>query len=339
MPKKKLPSVVILGGGTGTFVVASALKKLPVHVTAILTMVDDGGSNKVLRDEFGLLPTSGIRQCIIALSENTTLLRELFTYRFHQGLGLNGMTFGNIFMAAMSDITGSQKKGIEETCKLLNVKGSIIPISYDDVRLVAKYEDGHEVVGEHHIDEPEHDGTLKIVDMYTKPEAKISAEAKTAIEDADLVILGPGDFFTNTISNLVIKGVPEAIKASAAKLVFVSNLMAKYGETYSYTLKDFFKDLDKYLPAGEVDYLLVNNNTDFPTDLLELYEQAHDMPVQDDISQSDIQPNVKIIRKDLLSDTVPEAQKGDVLKRSMVRHSPEKIAQTIKDILTSEGML
>lgn len=339
MQKKKLPSVVILGGGTGTFVVASALKKLPVHVTAILTMVDDGGSNKVLRDEFGLLPTSGIRQCIIALSENTTLLRELFTYRFHQGNGLNGMTFGNIFMAAMADITGSQKQGIEETCKLLQVKGSIIPISYDDVRLVAKYEDGHEVVGEHHIDEPEHDGTLKIVDMYTKPEARISKEAEEAIKQADLIILGPGDFFTNTISNLVIKGVPEAIQSSQAKLVFVSNLMAKYGETYSYTLKDFFKDLKRYISLDEIDYVLVNNNTNFPTDLLELYEQALDMPVTDDITEQNIQPDVHIIRKDLLSDVIPDKQKGDVLQRSMVRHSPEKIAETIHEILKSEHMI
>lgn len=335
MSKPHIPSIVIMGGGTGTFVVAQALKKLPVHVTAILTMVDDGGSNKVLRDEFGLLPTSGIRQCIVALSENTTLLRELFNYRFHQGNGLNGMTFGNIFMAAMADITGSQKKGIEETCKLLNVKGTILPISYDDARLVAVYEDGHKVVGEHLIDEPEHDGTLKIVDGYTDPECTISDEARDAILNADLVILGPGDFFTNTIANLIVKGVPEALQQTKGQLCFISNLMAKYGENYGYTLKDFFLDLQKYLPLEAIDYVLVNNNLNFPTDLLELYEKAHDMPVTDNITEEDIHPEVKIIRADLLSQVKPKEQAGDSIKRSVVRHSPQKIAREIEKILES----
>lgn len=336
--EKHKPSVVILGGGTGTFVVAQALKNLPVHVTAILTMVDDGGSNKVLRDEFGLLPTSGIRQCIVALSENPTMLRELFTYRFHQGEGLNGMTFGNIFMAAMADIMGSQKKGIEETCKLLNVKGTILPISYCDARLVATYEDHSEIFGEHHIDDPKgegHDGTLRIEDLRTEPKCEISPEAEQAIRNADLVILGPGDFYTNTVANLVVDGVSTAIKETKGKVCFISNLMAKYGETYGYNLKDFFVDLKKYLPLDAIDYVLINNNMNFPTDLLKLYEQEHDMPIRDDITENDIHPGVKLIRKDLLSQHVPQKDKGDALNRSMVRHDPEKIANTISELLKS----
>ena len=145
---QKTPHVVILGGGTGSYVVASGLNNMPVKISMLLTMVDDGGSNQTLRDEFGLLPTSGIRQAIVALADNQTILRELFTYRFHQGgKSIEGMTFGNLFMAAMADIMGSQKKGIEETCRLLQVKGDIIPVSYDDVRLVATYEDGSQVIG------------------------------------------------------------------------------------------------------------------------------------------------------------------------------------------------
>lgn len=338
----KTPSVVILGGGTGTFVVASALKELNVHVTAILTMVDDGGSNKVLRDEFGLLPTSGIRQCIIALSENTSLLRELFTYRFHQGHGLNGMTFGNIFMAAMSDITGSQKEGIEETCKLLNVKGKILPITYDDARLVATYEDHSEIFGEHHIDDPKgegHDGTLRILNVRTEPVSHLSQEAREAIEQADLIILGPGDFYTNTVANLVIDGVVDALKHTQGKLVFISNLMAKYGETYGYTLKDFFADLKQYMPLNLIDFVLINDNMNFPTDLLKLYEKEHDMPVEDNLKESDLHDQVQLIRKDLLSETQPQKQQGDILVRSMVRHSPQKITQAICDILRAENKL
>lgn len=335
---QKTPSVVILGGGTGTFVVASALKNLPVHVTAVLTMVDDGGSNKVLRDEFGMLPTSGIRQCIVALSENSTMLRELFTYRFHQGNGINGMTFGNIFMAAMTDIVGSQKQGIEETCKLLNVKGKILPITYDDARLVATYEDHSEIFGEHHIDDPEgHDGTLRIISLRTEPVSKLTPEARQAIIDADLIILGPGDFYTNTVANLVIEGVPDALKESKGKVCFISNLMAKYGETYGYTLKDFFVDMQKYMSLDLVDYVLINTNKKFPTDLLKLYEQEHDMPIEDNITEDDVHPGVQLIRKDLLSQVVPPKEKGDVLNRSVVRHDPQKIAQAISDLLEEDG--
>jgi len=336
----KKPSIVILGGGTGTFVVAQALKNLSVHVTAILTMVDDGGSNEVLRDEFGMLPTSGIRQCIVALSENTSLLRELFTYRFHQGHGLNGMTFGNIFMAAMTDIVGSQKQAIEETCKLLNVKGTILPISYDDARLVAQYEDGSEIFGEHHIDEPVgHDGTLRITQVRIEPTSKISPEAKKAIEQADLVILGPGDFYTNTVANLVIDGVVDALEKCTGKVCFISNLMAKYGETYGYSLRDFMNDLRKYMSLELLDYILINDNLEYPTDLLALYEKAHDMPVTDNIVEADVHTNVKLIRCDLLSNVVPPQEKSDTLIRSMVRHSPKKIANTICDILKQEKLL
>ncbi len=238
---QKTPHIVVLGGGTGSYVVASGLSHMPVKISMLLTMVDDGGSNKTLRDEFGLLPTSGIRQAIIALSNNQTILRELFTYRFHQGgQSLEGMTFGNLFMAAMADIMGSQKKGIEETCRLLQVKGNIIPVSYDDVRLVATYEDDSQVIGEHHIDEPNHDGKLKITDLETRPKAKLSLEAKQALLTADLIILGPGDFYTNTVANLIVDNMVETLKKSQAKILFISNLMTKYGETYNYTIRNFF---------------------------------------------------------------------------------------------------
>lgn len=300
----------------------------------LLTMVDDGGSNQTLRDEFGLLPTSGIRQAIVALAGNQTILRELFTYRFHQGgKNIDGMTFGNLFMAAMADIMGSQKKGIAETCRLLQVKGDIIPVSYDDVRLVATYEDGTQVVGEHHIDEPSHDGQLKITNLETKPAATLSAEAKHALLDADLIILGPGDFFTNTIANLIIDGAVETIKESKAKVLFVSNLMTKYGEAYNYTARDYFTDLTKYLPLEEVDYVLINSNQDFPEEVLPLYEAEDSIPVKDDLKPSDLNSHVKLIRADLLSRSTPAKTAGDKLKRSMIRHDPSRLADEIMKLL------
>src|SRR5690606_1514647 len=186
---------------------------------------------------------------------------------------------------AMSDIMGSQKAGIEETCRLLQVKGQILPISYDDVKLVATYEDGSQVVGEHLIDEPERDQPLRITSLATQPTATISPEAKTAILDADLIILGPGDFYTNTIANLVVEGVPAALSQTQAKIMFVTNLMTKLSETPAYTLQDFINDLTQYLPKKELDYLLVNNNEQYPKSALKLYENESAQPIHDDLPQ------------------------------------------------------
>ena len=331
---QKMPHVVIIGGGTGSYVVASGLSRMPVRISMLMTMVDDGGSNKIIRDEFGLLPTSGIRQAIVALSDNQTLLRKLFTYRFHQGgEGLKGMTFGNLFMAAMADIMGSQKEGIKETCQLLQVRGNIIPTSYDDVRLVATYEDGSQVVGEHHIDEPSHDGKLKITHLETKPQAKLNPEAKQVLLDADLIIFGPGDCYTNTIANLVVGTIAKTIKKSKAKVLFITNLMTKYGETYNYTAKDFFQDLTKYLPLELIDYVLINSNFNYPPQTIPLYEKEGSIPVKDNLKPSDLNNHVKLIRTDVLSRVMPTKDTSDHLKRSMIRHDSNRLATAIMKLL------
>ncbi|KKR52775.1 MAG: hypothetical protein UT88_C0022G0021 [Candidatus Woesebacteria bacterium GW2011_GWD2_40_19] len=321
----KIPNIVIIGGGTGSYVVASGLSRAPVHITMLMTMVDDGGSNRIIRDEFGLLPTSGIRQAIVALSENKTVLRKLFTYRYSKGgEGLDGMTFGNLFMAAMADIMGSQKKGIEETCRLLQVKGDIIPISYDNARLMAKYEDGSEAVGEHNIDISRSAG-VRIKNLKILPAVKLNSKAKKAILEADIIIIGPGDFYTNTIANLVV----DALKKSKGEILFIANLMNSRSETPGYALSDFFADLKKYMPLGLVKKVLVNNNNNFPKPALKAYALENTFPVKDDLKTKIFGNGVKIIRTDLLSDKIPKKEKGDALNRSMIRHDPDKLRAAI----------
>lgn len=327
------PSVVVIGGGTGTYTILSALRDKPVNLTALLTMVDDGGSNKVLRDEFGLLPTSGVRLAMVALSTNRTLLRELFLYRFHQGNGIAGMTFGNLFLAAVSDIVGSQQKAIEETSKLLSVKGAILPISYDDVQLVATYEDGSEVIGEHHIDEPEHDGRMQIASLRTNPKATISTQAKEAIENAEYILLGPGDFYTNTIANLVVDGVGEAIAKSKGKVIFVVNLMTKYGETYDFTAKTFIDKLTQFIPADKLSCVVMNNDTAYPPEVLSSYEKEYSTPVLDDLDGAHLPPTTKIVRAAILSHEAAQKEKGDSVKRSIIRHDQEKLGDVVFDLL------
>jgi uncharacterized cofD-like protein len=330
----KIPNIVIIGGGTGSFVVASGLSDSPVHLSMLMTMVDEGGSNRIIRDEFGLLPTSGIRQAIVALSKNKTVLRKLFTYRYHQGgVSLNGMTFGNLFMAAMADIMGSQKKGIEETCRLLQVSGDIIPISYDNVRLMAEYKDGTKIVGEHNIDVLRRKAGLRIINLKTIPSAKLNPEAKKAILNADLIIIGPGDFYTNTIANLIVDGVVPVLKKTRGKILFIANLMDSLSETPGYSLSDFFVDLKKYMSLSLINYVLVNNNYDFPKPAIEAYEKESAAPIKDDLGVENINPRVKIIRTDLLSENIPEKVKGDNINRSMIRHDPDKLCAAILEFV------
>lgn len=331
-----LKNVVVIGGGTGTFVVLSGLRDKECHLTALLTMADDGGSNKILRDEFGLLPTSGVRLAIIALSKKRSLLRELFTYRFNKGKGISGMTFGNLFLAAVSDIVGSQEKAIEQTCELLSVKGTILPISYDDVRLVARLENGVEVVGEHEIDEPKHNGKLRIKSLFTRPKATINEKAKEAIMNADAIILGPGDFYTNTIANLVVDGVSDAITRSHAKVILIVNLMTDYGESYDYKASDFLSDLESYLPLERINTILVNNDTKYPQAALKKYKEEHSTPVTDDLDHLDLSSSTTIVRSAILSrKEVSDQQAGDMMKRSIIRHDSKKLAKALFEIISN----
>lgn len=332
MSMSKNRKVVVIGGGTGTFTLLTGLKIYEdLDISAIVTMADDGGSNRVLRDEFGLLPTSGIRQAIIALSKDVTLLRELFSYRYYQGTGISGMTFGNLFLAAVSDILGSQKLAIEETCKLLGVRGHILPVSYEKTSLVATYQDGTEVLGEHYIDVSSTKvAKQRIVNLRTIPKIKIDEDAKLAILHADMIILGPGDLYTNTIANLVVSGVAEAIAHSMAKVVFVMNLMSRMGETYQYKASDYMTDLGQYLNPDRVDYIVLNLETSPSPAVLKKYADEGSTPVEDDLG--DNWHKSRIIRARMRASHRPEKAKGDTLVRSMVRHDSDLLAKIIYGI-------
>ncbi len=331
-----MKKVVVIGGGTGTYTALTALRDKKYDLTAILTMVDDGGSNKVLRDEFGLLPTSGVRLAMVALSSKPSLLRELFLYRYHKGTGISGMTFGNLFLAAVTDILGSQEKAIEHTSDILKVKGKILPISHEDVRLVAHYEDGSEVVGEHNIDEPTHDGKMKITKLFTRPEATITEHAKQAILDADTIVLGPGDFYTNSVANLVIGGVVDALMESKAQLIFVMNLMTKYGETYDYSASQYIEDLAKYIPLSRINVLLINNDMKLPVETLEKYKEEFSIPVVDDLDSMDLPEGVRVVRAPILFRKEIEPEKGDLVKRSMIRHDPRRLGKILTELIGTD---
>ncbi|OGD72464.1 hypothetical protein A3A84_01420 [Candidatus Collierbacteria bacterium RIFCSPLOWO2_01_FULL_50_23] len=332
-PKKK---VVVIGGGTGTYTTLVGLRKYPIDIAVIVSMTDSGGSNRVIRDEFGLLPTSDLRQAMVALAgkEGEDLLRKLFTYRYSQGTGIAGMTFGNLFMVALTDIMGSQKEAIKETCRLLHVEGSVIPVTYDDAQLVARYDNGKQVMGEHHIDEPDlTTGQHRIVDLEVFPKSKANPEALEAIQNADLIIMGPGDLYTSLLCNLVVGGVAKTVRKSKAKKVFVMNLMTKFGQTTGFTASDYLFELYKYLSGGIIQTILINKPFKLKRNIFKRYREEKAEIVVDDLDFSNQSPKPKVIRADLVSDLIYEKPKGDVLVRSLIRHDPDKLAKALMNLV------
>lgn len=318
--------IVVIGGGTGTYSVLSGLKNYTRQITAIVSMTDSGGSAKKERDEWGLLPSSDIRKSLLALadvsSEDSLLLRQLFQYRFSQGKGFVGMTFGNLFLVTLAKILGSQSKAITKASEFLRISGKVLPVTLDKIDLAAVYADGTKVIGEHFIDQPKHNGKIAIKKLTTQPLATLNPEVEKAILESDLIIIGPGGFYTTIIANLVVGGMKEAIIKSRAKKVVILNLMTEIGQTYHFTASRFLDVLDEYLPIKLLDFVLINN-APIPPHILTRYKKFDAEPILADFP---IHTSFKVISADLLSPRLVAREKGDLLTRSLVRHDPEKVA-------------
>ncbi len=329
MLNKEYPKVVTIGGGTGTFVVLSGLKDYPVELSAIVSMMDSGGSTGKLHDQLGVLPPGDLRQALIALSESEEIWRKLFTYRFSGG-DLEGHSFGNIFLSALEKITGSNLEAVEYAMRILQTKGKIIPVTNSTCKLCAKYEDGSVVEGESHIEELK-EPKSKISQVFLSPHVTMNIEAKRALERADFVIFGPGDLYTSIFPNLIVEGMPETIKNITAKTIYVANLMTRTGQTDNFKLSDFISEIEKYVGEDTLDYVVVNNAKP-DSDLLASYKQIDKaIRVVDDVGGT--HRRAKIIRSDLISREAYNQSSSDKVKRSLIRHSPERLANTLFKII------
>lgn len=327
-------SVVMIGGGTGTHTVLRGLKQYQkqLDIKAVVTMADSGGSTGRLRDEFGYLPVGDVRMALTALAsdvdEHEELVRQLFLYRFVKGEGLSGHNFGNLLLVALTDILGSEEAAIKAAARLLRVKGSVIPVTTTKVDLVATYDDGVVLVGEHDIDEPGIDrAKRKIVELSITPEATISEAAEAAILDADLIILGPGDLYTSVLANCVVEGVAEAITHTPAKVVYVANLMTKLGQTSGLGVAEHVAEITRY--TGRTPDVVLVNTTPLPADLLQRYAQDNEFPVTFNCESAEY----RIVPADLLAAEVVQKSSGDTLKRSLIRHDSRKLARKLIDLL------
>ena len=251
--KKK---VVVIGGGTGMSNLLSGLKKYPLDITAIVTVCDDGKSTGILREEFNIPAVGDIRRILVALSETEPLVMELFNYRFETSSDLDGHTVGNLLLTAASEISGNLSDGIEVLSKVLNLKGKVVPLTEDNVTLMAKLEDGTIIEGEHNITLRKEKS--KIRKVYYKEPAIPTKETLTAIREADLILLSMGSLFTSIIPNLLIKEVIKEIENSKAKIMYICNMMTQPGETDNFTVTDHVKKLNEYLGKRHVDIVLAN---------------------------------------------------------------------------------
>jgi len=260
-----MKSIVVIGGGTGTFTVLAALKKYPVRLAAIVSMADDGGSTGLLRDQYGVLPPGDVRRALVALSESSETMRNLFNYRFTGG-GLQGHSFGNLFLTALEKVTGNFASALQEASNILNINGEVAPVTLDDVRLCARLADGKIIRGETNIDIPRSAHRSPIADVWLEPEACMNPSLKRVLKNADLIVIGPGDLYTSIVPNLLVPGVKEEIRKSKAKKVFICNLMTKRGETDGFSGEDFLRVMDKYLGKNILDFAIFNNKK--PTERL-----------------------------------------------------------------------
>lgn len=315
-PDKK---IVVIGGGTGIFAVLNGLKNYFDDVSAIVSMADDGGSTGILREEFGILPPGDVRRAIIALAHSDNkILSELFNYRFKEGRGLAGHSFGNLMITALERITGSFDQAIKEASKIFALKGKVIPVTLQNTRLYAELENGLIISKESNIDIPKHDGRLKIKRVWLKPAAELNPEAEKEILSADLVIIGPGDLYTSLIPNLLVKGLKKSLKETPAKILYFVNLMTKYGETDGFQASDFLGVLENYLGERVLDYVVVNNKKPTPA-RLRLYASERACLVENGLRNLDKKPH--LITADLLR------------PRGLIRHDPEKTVRIVKSIL------
>lgn len=334
---KSMKNIVVIGGGTGSYVVLSGIRDIPdINITAIVSSADSGGSTGLLRDTFGKLPVGDIRQCLVALApiidtgEYANTTRELFKYRFDKGQGLKGHSFGNLFLTALTEILGSELAAIEKAAEILNIKGKVLPVTTDDVTLMADYNDGSVGVGEEYIDSigyTEEKKDLRINKLYVKPDSMILDETKEAILNADYIILGPGDLYTSIIANLVIGGVAETIVQSKAKIFYFVNLFTRYGQTTDYTAKDHVNDLERYLNR-KVDKIIVNS-AEIPAEIIKFYyDTVYSVPIKNDLLD-----DKRLLLKDLLSFSKIQQSSSDKVQRSIMRHDSGKVKEVIKSLI------
>ena len=306
------PKVVVVGGGTGLSTLLSGLKKYTTNITAIVTVADDGGSSGRLRQEFDMLPPGDIRNCLVALADTEPLMQRLFQYRFAPDSALHGHNFGNLFITAMTKITGDFEQAVQASSKVLAIRGRVVPSTNAKVRLVAEHDDGTVTLGESKISA----APASIRRVYLEPaDCHPTADALAAIRDANAIVLGPGSLFTSIIPNLLVNEMVDAIVTSKALKIYICNVMTQSRETRGYRASDHVRSLVAHTNPGIIQVCMVNTEP-VPADLLERYRSEDAFPVEADVQ------NIRALGYQVVSGNI-------ISTENYVRHDPDKVAHLI----------
>ncbi|MEC4818982.1 MAG: YvcK family protein, partial [Scytonema sp. PMC 1069.18] len=308
------PKIVVIGGGTGLSTLLRGLKTYSANITAIVTVADDGGSSGRLRREIGVLPPGDIRNCLAALADEEKLLTELFQYRFKAGDGLTGHSFGNLFLTALSDITGDLERAIAASSKVLAIQGQVLPATLSDVRLWAALADGRHIEGESNITAA--GGTVVKIGC-TPPNPPALPAAIKAIKEANYIIMGPGSLYTSVIPNLLVPEIADAIAASKAPRIYVCNIMTQPGETQGYTVADHIRAIDTACGKPLFNAVLVHKKSPSPRALIR-YAEQNSHPVF--LDREEI---AKLGRRTVVANVIHEDETG------CVRHNPQRLARVL----------
>lgn len=322
--------IAVIGGGTGSFAMLSALKGYTKQLAAIVNMVDDGGSTGVLRDELGTLPPGDVRQCLVALSDSPKI-RDLFDYRFEEGT-FGGHPFGNILLTALEKVSGSFSEAVETASNILRINGIVIPATLDNVRLKMEWPNssltlhGERVIDSHYFKQDPRKAILSLV-----PSATANPTAIAAIEQADVIVIAPGDLYTSLGPLLIIDGIADALKKTKAICIYVSNLVTKRGQTTGFSVSDHAKELERFVGGPFLDYVLYNEQMPNKS-LASRYKKEGAFSVKIDKSVLNKAP-YQAIAGNFLGKVVKK-RKSDTLPavRSLIRHDTAAVAKALIDI-------
>ncbi|MGE5474486.1 MAG: gluconeogenesis factor YvcK family protein [Ignavibacteriales bacterium] len=320
------PKIVVIGGGTGLSTMLRGLKDFTSNLTAVVTVSDDGGGSGVLREDLGILPPGDIRNCILALARTEPILEKLLQYRFTEGM-LKGQNFGNLFLAAMSGVSGSFEEAVKKMSHVLAVTGDVLPVTLSDIRLCAELEDKSVILGETNIVSECKDRNAAIKHIFLEPtNPPALPEVIQRIKEADAVVLGPGSLYTSIIPNLLVDGICEAINESKALKIYVCNIMTQRGETDKYTASGHLKAIINNSKLQKVDYCIANKGA-IKESLKQKYSKdGASRVIIDEANISKM--GIKIIKADIID-----------VERGFVRHHAKKLSLAIIKLINEEIIL
>nr|WP_207720904.1 gluconeogenesis factor YvcK family protein [Clostridium gasigenes] len=322
----KGPKIVVIGGGTGLSTMLRGLKYYTSNITAIVTVGDDGGGSGDLRDDLGMLPPGDIRNCILALADTEPLMEDLLQYRFPDGR-LKNQSFGNLFLAAMNGVSENFEDAIQKMSSVLAVTGKVLPVTLDDMKLVAKLENGSIVEGESQIPNEVINQKSKIKKLMINPkDARALEESLKALREADAIVMGPGSLYTSIVPNLLVKDIVENIKKSDAIKIYICNIMTQPGETDNFSVSDHVKILQKYGGRNIVDYVIANRG-DIPKVVKEKYLEDSSQLVELDRKE------LKALGVEAIEATLAKTEKA------YVKHDTEYLAEVLVDTIMEKKLL